>query len=252
MADPLIFDTDVARQKPSNADACPFCDRKQLARILDEKDDMLWIDNKYQTIKQAYQTLVIETKDHKAHFANYSRQKAFEVLSYFLSCWEKLRAKDGVQSVIAFKNFGALSGGSLEHSHMQLVAFTDRDAHQNIRKEHLIGALIYRQDGVDVNVSSHPFMGITEFNICAKSLNRTFSNLLQDVIRYVLTRLFSGRCNSYNLFFITQEDKLVCKVVPRFVTSPYFIGYGLTQVASPISRDELQKDMKDWLEQVPD
>lgn len=48
--------------------------------------------------------------------------------------------------------------------------------------------------------------------------------------RYLLTEHHGGACTSYNLFFYPLGDKLWLKALPRWVTSPYGIGYGITQV----------------------
>lgn len=51
---PLEFMPAIARQKPTNQDACPFCNLASLEKIIDQTDDFLWLDNKYPTIKDTY------------------------------------------------------------------------------------------------------------------------------------------------------------------------------------------------------
>ncbi|HAQ1357583.1 DUF4931 domain-containing protein [Enterococcus gallinarum] len=34
-------------------------------------------------------------------------------------------------------------------------------------------------------------------------------------------------CESYNLFFFEKEGKYIVKLFPRFIVSPYFVGYKL-------------------------
>ncbi|HEO6864661.1 TPA: DUF4931 domain-containing protein, partial [Streptococcus agalactiae] len=41
-----------------------------------------------------------------------------------------------------------------------------------------------------------------------------------------------------NLFFYKHDGGLICKIVPRFIVSPYQIGYAIHQVNLP---DELEK-----------
>ena len=69
---PLEFIPAIARQKPTNQDACPFCNLASLEKIIDQTNDFLWLDNKYPTIKDTYQTLVIESQEHLGDISNYS------------------------------------------------------------------------------------------------------------------------------------------------------------------------------------
>ena len=66
---PLEFIPAIARQKPTNQDACPFCNLAGLEKIIDQTGDFLWLDNKYPTIKDTYQTLVIESQEHLGDIA---------------------------------------------------------------------------------------------------------------------------------------------------------------------------------------
>ncbi|MCC9732364.1 DUF4931 domain-containing protein, partial [Streptococcus agalactiae] len=53
-----------------------------------------------------------------------------------------------------------------------------------------------------------------------------------------LNEFLGGSCKSYNLFFYKHDGGLICKIVPRFIVSPYQIGYAIHQVNLP---DELEK-----------
>jgi hypothetical protein len=41
---------------------------------------------------------------------------------------------------------------------------------------------------------------------------------------------FQFKASSYNLFFHHIDGKIYAKVVPRFVTTPLYIGYGIPQI----------------------
>lgn len=60
--EPLVFNTSIAKKKPSNSDECPFCHLEQLTNIIDKNDGLIWLDNKYNTIENTYQTLIIDLK----------------------------------------------------------------------------------------------------------------------------------------------------------------------------------------------
>ena len=36
--EPLVFNTSIAKKKPSNSDECPFCHLEQLTNIIDKND----------------------------------------------------------------------------------------------------------------------------------------------------------------------------------------------------------------------
>lgn len=61
----LTFRAHIGIQKPetilNRAGACPFCDLAGLENILEQRGPMLWLENKYPVLKEAYQTLLIET-----------------------------------------------------------------------------------------------------------------------------------------------------------------------------------------------
>ena len=59
------------------------------------------------------------------------------------------------------------------------------------------------------------------------------ANYIQQTVRYILTDFHKG-CSSYNLFFYYLNGKIICKVVPRFVVSPLYVGYKIPQVSTKL------------------
>ena len=53
---------------------------------------------------------------------------------------------------------------------------------------------------------------------------------------------YQGRCKSYNLFFYYIDEKIICKLVPRFVTPPYYIGYRQSQRNSEANLERIKAD----------
>ena len=111
--EPLVFNTSIAKKKPSNSDECPFCHLDQLTNIIDNNDGLLWLDNKYNTIENTYQTLIIEAEDHYGDISNYSYAYNRRVINYIIKSFLKLSNQSRFKSVAMFKNYGPLSGGSL-------------------------------------------------------------------------------------------------------------------------------------------
>ncbi|KRK91957.1 DUF4931 domain-containing protein [Companilactobacillus futsaii] len=52
--DVLVFEIEQAKGKPRDVekkkkkDYCPFCDTKNLTNIIEQKNDMIWLENKSQ------------------------------------------------------------------------------------------------------------------------------------------------------------------------------------------------------------
>ena len=70
---PLTFLFNISKQKPNsilNSDTiCPFCNREMLTEILVDSNDILLVLNKYPTIVDAFQTVLIETDDCDSDFS---------------------------------------------------------------------------------------------------------------------------------------------------------------------------------------
>ncbi|MFQ9790576.1 MAG: DUF4931 domain-containing protein [Streptococcus salivarius] len=45
---------------------------RPITNIIDKNDGLLWLDNKYNTIENTYQTIIIESEDHYGDISNYS------------------------------------------------------------------------------------------------------------------------------------------------------------------------------------
>ena len=226
----LIFNPYIAHHKPSNKDECPFCVKDNLGTMLDHKDDILWLENKYPTIENSYQTLIIESDEHLGDVSTYDQDHLTKLFHYAIDKWQELEQDPRFESVIFFKNFGPMSGGSLRHPHMQIVGLTNIDAYEKMDASYFQGLVVLQdnQKQAEVNLSLDPITGYTEFNIVSANIDY-LAQQTQEATDYVLNHYFGGRCTSYNLFFYRLGEKFVCKVLPRFITSPYFLGYLIPQ-----------------------
>ncbi|KRO28279.1 integral membrane protein [Lactiplantibacillus fabifermentans DSM 21115] len=235
---PLIFDTNIAKDKPENIrhphNACPFCEPAQLTDILDQEADRIWLMNKFPTLQATWQTLVIETADHQGDIATYPVAQNRAIFQFAIKQWQATIASDRFTSVLLYKNFGPHSGGSLRHPHMQIVGLEAVDGYAHLTPANLSGYPVVTAGDLQVTVSDRPVMGFVEFNVTAAfdAINE-LADAVQKVVQWSLQDYFNGRCDSYNLFFYPFGDRLVAKVVPLFNVSPYYIGYRLAQADTP-------------------
>ncbi|MGG5370313.1 DUF4931 domain-containing protein [Enterococcus sp. AZ196] len=250
---PLIFSHVAAQGKPRHMKAeiagCPFCDYAEKENILAKEGEFLWIKNKYPTLNDTSQTLIIESKAHNSDISTYTKEENRHLIQFALKCWKQMKNDSRYQSVLFYKNHGPLSGGSLKHPHMQIVGLENLDGESQIQKETFEGVLVLEYKNISVTLSKYPTMGFLEINLLAERDENTelFADYLQQLVCYVLQRYFQGRCDSFNLFFFEREGKLIAKVVPRFIDSPYFVGYRLSQTFSDDHLSKLGGELKAFL-----
>jgi ATP adenylyltransferase/5',5'''-P-1,P-4-tetraphosphate phosphorylase II len=231
----LFFNTSIGVQKPENIrnknQSCPFCAREELTGIIDVEGPILLLKNKYPVLENAYQTVLVETDVCDEEFSQYSTAHLNRLLEFAIRHWTRMEESGEFRSVVLFKNHGSLSGGTIAHSHMQIVGLHDIDYHEKIAEADFQGLSIHEENGVQLNLSDRPKVGFYEFNITMDqgSPSSAFASLIQTAVHYIMNS-FPFRCSSYNLFFYSFKGKMICKVVPRFVTTPLFIGYQLPQV----------------------
>ncbi|KAF0426832.1 DUF4931 domain-containing protein [Pediococcus acidilactici] len=249
----LIFNPRIAKNKPNDVnksnEKCPFCNVDNLENILCSNGSKIWLMNKYRTLENATQTLIIESAKHRGDFSNYSEKECFEIISFALSKWEEMNQSQKYQSVALYKNFGPLSGGSLQHPHLQIVGFEDLNCNANVCKLNFKGPLIFSKIGISLTISDSPIMGFTEVNVCLEDERRVrfFAEMIRKVCKYFVQEYYDGRCNSYNLFFYKIDTKVFAKVIPRFVDSPYFVGYRIPQVNDEERTQKIVEELRQYV-----
>lgn len=244
----LRFSNSIGRMKPNtihNKDTeCPFCQVDQLTDIYEVMDSTIWLKNKFQTIENTLQTIIIESDDCQADISTYSRNKWRKILKFSIEKWFDLDKTGKYESTVLFKNHGPLSGGSIQHAHMQIIGFKSLDYLQKISEKNFEGLVVQQKEGIKLNLSYKPIMGFTEFNIVLTKHENTdeMADYIQVSVHFILNHFYKG-CNSYNLFFYRLDGKIICKITPRFIISPYFVGYLIPQVSSNLKqvKDEMQK-----------
>jgi Domain of unknown function (DUF4931) len=238
MRDTLLhFNSQLGGQKPEsirNRDTvCPFCDRRHLEEILAERGSILLVKNKYNVLQDTFQTVLVESDDCDANLSTYSKRHLYQLIHFGVEQWQKMERSGEFASVMFFKNHGPMSGGSIHHPHMQIVGLSKLDYLMHTREEHFEGIVIEQNQGIECNVSSRPRAGFFEFNIVLTDIDKIerLADYIQMLSHYVLNH-FHRNCNSFNLFFYQLGERIAVKVIPRFVTSPLFVGYSIPQVSN--------------------
>ncbi len=232
----LYFNSNVGKEKIASYSKhnyqCPFCDRASLANVIDEDGTILLVENKYPVLHDTYQTVLVETNDCCADISTYPKEHLYRLFHFAVEKWLAMENSGEYASVLFFKNHGPYSGGTIHHPHMQLIGLKNLDYQTNLKPEHFEGITIHEKHGVVFNISTQPRIGFFEFNVILPEITQLnpLADYIQIAAHYVL-RHFNKSCNSYNLFFYLHNEKIIAKIVPRFITSPLFIGYSIPQVS---------------------
>lgn len=245
----IVFLNDISKEKPNNfkddSVKCPFCDREKLVDIIDEKGPFVLLKNKYPTLKDSCQLVIIETYSCDKHMGEYSEEYMTDLIRFGVKHWLKMEKSGEYKSVIFYKNHGPRSGGSVKHAHMQIVGLNEIEYRENLDDKHFEGIEVYKSDYCLVNLSDKPLNGFSEFNIIISDdligLNE-LAYALKKVVHYLLNNYYF-KCDSFNIFFYHWKEQIICKVTPRFVTSPLLLGYEIRQVSS--SAEEVAQKLKE-------
>ncbi len=242
----LYFNTHLGQQKPQTIAGqnayCPFCDRDALVDIIEESGPILWLKNKYPVLADTFQTVLIETDICNSDLSIYPREHLHKVIRFGVEKWLEMESSGQYSSVIFFKNHGPYSGGTILHPHMQIVGLKNIDYRENIQAADFQGVAIHQSNHVDFNISVKPRVGFFEFNIVLHNLSKLdqMADFIQIAVHYVLHH-FMKFCQSYNLFFYKLPHGIAAKIIPRFITSPLFIGYTIPQVSD--KTNEIAQDV---------
>ena len=166
----LIFLNNISMKKPNeftnmNTNECPFCNRSSLKGIIDEKGPFILLKNKYTTLKDTCQLVLIETYTCNGNISEYSDEYIQDLMKFGINHWLKFEEDRNYKSVLFYKNHGPKSGGSLKHPHMQIVGLKNIDYRLKLKDNYFEGIDVYKSKGCIVNLSERPVSGFSEFNI---------------------------------------------------------------------------------------
>ncbi|MDD6397089.1 MAG: DUF4931 domain-containing protein [Selenomonadaceae bacterium] len=257
----LSFNVSIGKKKPRTikgykpADsACPFCAVDKLVDIIDTDGSIILLKNKYQVIENSYQLVLIENDVCHSDIPDYTPEHLYKLMHFALSHWVDMVNSGKYEVTILFKNFGPFSGGTITHPHMQIVGFPEIQPELMFDPAEFAGITAFSSDGIEVNMATRPHVAFTEINIIAteaaypagtnfikgyqqhqpghkiilpetRSIN-TMADMIQQTITF-LQEIHPSPSFSYNLFFYLYDGRIHLKVMPRFPTSPLFIGYNI-------------------------
>lgn len=228
----IQFNRKLNMQKPStirsSKTSCPFCERSQLAEIIAEQDDIILVQNKFSTLKDANMMVIIESNDCDSNMHTYTIDKLAKLLEFAITNWIKYEQTGDYKSVALFKNKGLHSSGTIKHPHMQIVGFKDQDCNQEITVEQLQGYPVTIDD-IEFNISTLPKISFIEYNIEVTADYNRLAKTVSLITSYIEANYF-GNDASYNLFFYNLDGKRYLKIITRYPTSAIYIGYGIVQV----------------------
>lgn len=235
----LVFLNDINKDKPNefanyNVKGCPFCKRDDLKDIIEEDGPFILLKNKYPTLKETYQLVLVETYTCSGNMSEYNDEYMRKLIRFGIKHWLDIEKDRNYKSVIFYKNHGPHSGGSLKHPHMQIVGLKDIDYKEKLKDYYFEGIDVYKSESCRVNLSTKPMNGFSEFNILINDNLcgiDELSDCLKKITHYILNNYFAP-CDSFNIFFYHWKNQIICKVTPRFTTSPLLLGYEIRQIPS--------------------
>lgn len=233
----ININTTLQKKKPNTVfepnQTCPFCQKEILEQnvILNRTNSFTWIENKYPTLENTYQTVLLEHKNCGENISTYEKPYLYDLMEWSLSKWKELENGGEFTSVLFFKNHGKQADSSIQHAHMQLIGLRDIDYREGLKSSQFEGISIAQKDGITFNVSTQPVSEFYEFNIIVEEsfFSHVFSDFLQDAVTYILTDLNSVH-QSFNIAFYKWEGKLIAKIVSRKPVSILLLGYDISQV----------------------
>lgn len=250
------FNMSMGRSKPRtfagmpNQSSCPFCDVGHLTDILATEGNIILLKNKYNVMEPSHQLVLIETDQCCSDIPDYSLEHNRKLLRFALHHWLTMINSQEYKAVVLFKNFGPLSGGTIRHPHMQIIGFPQADPELMYDPAEFAGIKVIEKDGVEVNIADQPRVGFIEINIrllpeaysdkvrlaegkkqspaplpLIKSIY-TMADYIQGSVAY-LKQTHQRDSFSYNLFFYIYEGRVHARLMPRYPTSPLYIGYSI-------------------------
>ena len=261
----LDFNISVGRKKPRtipgmpNQSTCPFCDVQNLTGILATEGNIILLKNKYNVMVPSDQLVLIETDQCESDIPDYTPEHMHRLMRFALRHWLPMTNSGDYKAVVLFQNFGPLSGGTIRHPHMQIVGFPEIQPELMYDPREFKGIQVAEKNGVEINIATQPHVGFTEINInllpAAYSDKVSFAdgteqspaplplpaamNALADYIQggvSFLRDIHQRESFSYNIFFYIYEGRVHVRLMPRYPTSPLFIGYNIH--LSPTNKEQ--------------
>ncbi len=247
----IYFDRKTNSKKPSTIrnreSSCPFCNREQLAGIVDECDDMIFVNNKFSTLENADMYVLIESNICESDMHTHSIDKVTTLLNFGINKWIDLESSGKYKSVAFFKNKGALSSGTIRHPHMQIIGFRDQNCMNSVKLENVLGHDVIIDDLAPFNLSDNPIVSFLEINIKLIDDIEKFARTVSFLANY-MEEIYWGAEASYNFFFYNINGDRFLKIMPRYATSAITLGYDICQVYTEKQLEEYELMIKNSFE----
>lgn len=268
----LDFDMSVGRSKPrtfkgmpNQSSICPFCHTESLTDIMAREGNIILLKNKYNVMVPSHQLVLIETDQCHSDMPEYTREHMHKLVRFALRHWLTMINSEIYQAVVLFKNFGPLSGGTIRHPHMQIIGLPEADPELMYDPAEFEGVPVLQHNGVEANIADQPRVGFTEINIrllpeaysdkvaFAKGKEQTpaplplvksiytLGDFIQGAVAY-LKEIHQRESFSYNIFFYIYQGRVHVRLMPRYPTSPIFIGYNIH--LRPTNRKQTAQQLK--------
>lgn len=226
------FNMEIGHKKPENiqnSDApCPFCHPEGLTGIVDTAPGgIILLKNKYNVLEDADQFVLVETKSCGMDIPDYTPEHCRRLFRFGIRHWNAMEESGDYSAVLFFKNHGRFSGGTMRHAHMQLIGLRSVDPEFFVTPESFNGIEAARHGDAVIMAATRPRLGFGEFNITAPAgAEDSVAFLIQGCASFIREK-FTGGDGSYNIFFYRTGEGIGIKLMPRFATSPLFIGYDI-------------------------
>lgn len=250
----IVLNVKKAVNKPNtiqnNNNHCPFCSFDNLKNehgVLGEKDNMLWIKNKYPVLEGAEQTLIIETNTCEGNLGNYQEEVAKDLFRFAFENRDKMLQTNKFKEVVFLKNSGARSDGSVHHAHMQLVGLKEVEISKAAITDSLSGEVAFENEHTKVLLADNPTGEKYEFAVIwdRKSEEMDYVKRVQQIVRY-LSVFKNGKFQDYNFYFHEDENVKVLKIIPRGYVSIYLLGFGVKQVPNDLK--EIAEELRVFIQ----
>lgn len=238
----IVLKTELAQKKPhtvgnKQANNCPFCNKNgiQTEHILKETEEFVWFKNKFPTLEDTDQTLILETMSCDEDITTYSKEYLHRLFDFVFARRTEMIHTGKYKEVILFKNHGIQSCSSIHHAHIQLVGLEKTSYQKQLIEDFLEGSVIYENEKTKVTVSKTPSSEFYEFNIVWEKdvTDKKHIDWLQYIVQFILQTKFKNTTD-YNIVFHETETQGIFKVYPRKPNSILFIGFGLRQEPSDV------------------
>ena len=229
------FNVTLGKKKPrtlvNEKTPCPFCDTANLKDIIATDGSIILLRNKYNVIEGAEQFVLIEGDLCSGDMPDYSSEHMRRLVDFGIKHWRRMLRSGKYETVLFFKNYGVMSGGTIRHPHMQLIGFPHLNKALLFDRREFDGITVAEKNGVTLNFATCPRIGFGELNIVPRRgfSMETLAKFIKVSVDY-LSKHFNTLNNSYNIFFYDNGDggeDFLIKILPRFATSPLFIGYNI-------------------------